>query len=188
MVAARVCPNAGGNPKGWRRMTDTTRKTCPRCGQSKPLTEYYAHKWRADGRADVCRECSKAASRARKAAKRAAGLCVDCGAPSAGKRFCPACTAKRKYMATGAKPVVPSLTGKTCPRCGQSKTLADFYARPWGMATICKACDIARLEAARKRRRAAGLCKCGRPVAPGRGRCDACLERRRTRYAQRRNI
>ena len=183
MAAPRIFANAGEISKEEQRMTELTRKPCPRCGQSKPLAEFYAHKWRADGRCDVCAECSKAASRARKDAKRAAGLCVDCGAPSAGARYCPACTDKRKFLAYGVSPEATPPAEKPCARCGQSKPLAEFYARPWGADTICRECGRASFRARYKARERAGVCRlCGGALdTPAAATCPRCRENRRRR-------
>lgn len=40
-------------------------KNCNRCRQDKPLTEYYADKTGKDGLASICKECLRAARRAR---------------------------------------------------------------------------------------------------------------------------
>jgi hypothetical protein len=34
-------------------------KVCRRCGESKPLTDYYKHKNMYDGRLNICKECTK---------------------------------------------------------------------------------------------------------------------------------
>lgn len=36
------------------------KKICIRCGEEKPITEYYQHKGMADGHLNVCKECVKA--------------------------------------------------------------------------------------------------------------------------------
>lgn len=38
-------------------------KTCRRCGETRPLAEFYAHKLTSDGRTTYCKTCSKAATR-----------------------------------------------------------------------------------------------------------------------------
>lgn len=43
---------------------DERRKTCFRCGQSKPWGEFYAHPMTGDGRLGKCKECTKAEVRA----------------------------------------------------------------------------------------------------------------------------
>lgn len=48
----------------------TTEKCCIECGVSKPLTEFYAHPMMHDGHLGTCKECKKAASKARYRDKR----------------------------------------------------------------------------------------------------------------------
>lgn len=167
-------------------MNATAGKLCPRCGQSKPLLDFYAHKWRRNGRDEVCRECRKADSRARKAARRAAGACVDCGQPSAGKRYCVACLARRRTLAKSELPGTPAPAERRCSRCGQIQPLSAFYARAWGPDSICKRCIIRRQAEKESARRAAGRCiRCGVGTpAPGLATCPQCLAKRRARKAR----
>lgn len=41
----------------------TATKTCTKCGITKPLTEFYKHKLRADGLASACKKCTNLASK-----------------------------------------------------------------------------------------------------------------------------
>jgi hypothetical protein len=60
-------------------------KRCPRCGEMKPINEWYFNKGRDDGLSAYCRECMKAANGAAVWARRLevidilGGKCVHCG-------------------------------------------------------------------------------------------------------------
>jgi hypothetical protein len=43
------------------------KKTCKKCGEDKPLLEFYAHRGTRDRRASWCKECAKVYDRARRA-------------------------------------------------------------------------------------------------------------------------
>ncbi len=44
-------------------------KTCFKCGVTKPLSEFYAHRYMSDGHLGKCKDCAKAAEAARYHAK-----------------------------------------------------------------------------------------------------------------------
>jgi hypothetical protein len=52
-------------------MPDPILKTCTKCGETKPLEEYYGHASSADGRMFRCKVCHRAAARSRREATRA---------------------------------------------------------------------------------------------------------------------
>lgn len=45
-------------------------KTCFKCGENKPLSDYYAHKGMSDGRLGKCKQCTKGDTAARVALKK----------------------------------------------------------------------------------------------------------------------
>lgn len=40
-------------------------KECTKCGETKPLTEFHARRDRTDGRATICRDCTRSYDKAR---------------------------------------------------------------------------------------------------------------------------
>jgi len=94
-------------------------KSCPDCGQSKPLDDFPPAKRRTDGRGTYCRHYMSARSRA---------------------------SYRRKVEATGrtVREAAPTPAGtKRCPDCEQFKRLDDFprsSAAKDGRHTYCKPC------------------------------------------------
>ena len=122
---------------------------------------------------EACRENRRAAKRARRLERRAAGLCVRCAAPSDGKELCGPCAAekaRRSKRGSEARREADRLRYRDrrsrgeCTSCG----------KPSGGAAECDSCR----EAARKRygaRRALGVCvRCQAPTFDGAAQCAAC--------------
>ena len=109
--------------------------------------------------------------------RRAAGLCVKCGAPAKpGRTRCAMCTElDKRQMGIRRK---KALDAGLCPKC----------KRPLDNETmLCQACREANNACTREHRamlRAQGLCpKCAkRPPAKGRKVCEVCAERHRFYY------
>jgi len=106
---------------------------------------------------------------ARRAALRAAGLCIYCRAPSAGRASCAACAAKRRDRSQAERSV--RRAAGLCDRCG-----GPSAGRPACEACAAKYRASQRVSTSvlRTKRRAAGLCiRCG-GLAAGLSQCAAC--------------
>lgn len=93
-------------------------KTCTKCGQSKSLNDEYHKPNKKTGKIH--------------------SWCRDCQAIACRERY-----AERRKNPPIRLPVDPNAT-KTCPKCGECKSLSAFSKqsdRPDGHAYICKPCD-----------------------------------------------
>jgi ribosomal protein S27AE len=100
-----------------------THKTCQKCGETKEISEFHANKGTYDGYATWCKPCK--AKDARKWRKNNA-----------------------KTYETRIKN--RTITHKTCPKCGDTKEIDEFYTQicqPDGLEGWCKTCMV---EANRK--------------------------------------
>jgi 5-methylcytosine-specific restriction endonuclease McrA len=136
--------------------------------------------------------------RARRAHKRASGVCTGCGGTRdvPGKVRCSACREKERVLnhATAEKWKV---------RLERSNQATKAKRQEWkaqGLCTWCgnpredpkrrrcascytKSTQAGKREASKRRRRiAAGFCKCGRIPRPNRRSCHRCLHRQREQY------
>lgn len=112
-------------------------KTCPKCGQAKSLDEYNFSRRAKNRRQTYCRECLKLMKRQYYAANREA---INA-------------RAKRARENKPLYPADPSLR-KTCFRCGEEKSHADFYPNrdnTDGRASACRDCTLAYSKAWRER-------------------------------------
>lgn len=57
-------------------------KQCNRCRESKPLSEFHGRRDRADGKQNLCKECSREYLRQWAHGGKATGACEICGAPA----------------------------------------------------------------------------------------------------------
>jgi hypothetical protein len=96
-------------------------KTCTKCGEEKPVQAFYLTRYRTPE--SVCKLCHKARNRANYAAK---------------------------YGAASTVPSVALHSPRTCTRCAEIKTAADFGRvknSPDGLRRECKVCRVAREQA-----------------------------------------
>lgn len=158
---------------------------CPQCGGKRPLMP--GHKM-----CEQCRQTNVESKRRLREARKAAGLCRECGKPidDAKHTACAECRAKliresgEKRAARHKDRYYELREEGRCVSCGR-------WAEP-GRAR-CKKCQEksnersrksdpgrAKFNAMRQKRIEAGLCPdCGRPVADGMKRCKRCLSLRR---------
>lgn len=165
--------DAAGLPSGVKR--------CARCGEVKPVGEFYRHRHHPDGLDGYCKTCRKDQTNGKRQQRRGLGLCVECGRESGGARYCLECLDKRRDPKNGIA-VKPVQTMRRCSSCGEVKPVGEFYRRAWGPASTCKACEIKNQAERTAHWRRLGLCgRCGGPVADGAATCPRCLDRRRRR-------
>lgn len=140
-------------------------KVCTKCGEWKPLGEFYNNKSMGDGLTVACKECCRERGR-RKPQK-----CVDCGTEIyKGSVRCKSCAILYRHQ--GRFVEKNNVEGKFCSQCGEWKPLDGFYALPKasdGRVSACKDCT----RTGRRNRRE--LCvDCGTPVNYSARRCLSC--------------
>ena len=126
------------------------------------------------------RRAARTRHKRRKKAWRAAGLCVNCGAPPevAGATACEPCKAKRR--ARGRRRYAERRAAGLCTKCGSPAFDGMTYCGPCALLHYAQQSPERRNENARRRyaeRRASGQCTdCGAP-SQGASRCAPCAER-----------
>lgn len=92
----------------------TISKTCSKCGENKPVTQFYPELRNKDGYSQWCKLCNKKQGQA-----------------------------YHKKLAARSKSKIPSIQTKHCPKCGGVKPASEFYksvGKVDGHATICIKC------------------------------------------------
>ncbi len=184
---------------------------CARCGRAPARPEHTtcepcAKKHRARDRArhamakaeglpyggrdpEARRRAGRKRSRKRSEARRAAGLCVRCGAvpPAEGRTMCEPCRDDRR-AADRARHAERRAAG-LCPDCAAPAPGGKLYCEPCAGTRSRRRNLEAKRKAARRRyaeRRARGDCtSCGKPT-DGTAECRACRDAARDRYDARR--
>ncbi len=121
----------------------TQTKRCSRCGEDKPLGEFYRRNADTDKLSSLCKACTRAAQMYRdKGVKR----CSVCGQVKSREDFCPySRTGKLMSVCRVCMEVARSEIAQTkeCSRCGKRRHISEFYAdasRPDGRKCCCKEC------------------------------------------------
>jgi hypothetical protein len=134
---------------------------CTKCGEVKPLSEFYPHKHARDGHLNLCKVCGNALSsawqhenRARATATQRAWRRANPARANAHQRTWERANKDKKRAAYQAA-VAAGIT-KRCAVCGETKPAKDFPCHDmgsdrYGMAGYCRACDNARNRTWRQR-------------------------------------
>lgn len=123
--------------------------TCFKCGEWKPLTDYYRNASSWDGLTCRCGQCLSLQVRLSRLAQHS--HCVDCGAAiSVRATWCPQCLAKRRRNVHTA---IQGVMGKVCSTCQEWKPLGEFCKGDrWDeLSHRCRACRTERAEERRAR-------------------------------------
>lgn len=123
-------------------------KTCGKCGESKPLSEYYKNRKRSDGVQTYCKTCSAVIDAARKpkAAPRAESIVAKA------KRG----AAERRAIHELEKQDLREMPVKICRRCEQAKPRSDYTVDTRyddGCYPYCAACRKEWRQGRRERQR-----------------------------------
>lgn len=134
------------------------KKTCKRCREEKPRSEFSKQKLTKDGLQSWCKECSRAAGRERRQKPRTEPVrCSDCGFVKPPSEFsgvraiCKPCHNKRQRCEYRGEPPPPYEWErlleeglKRCPRCDEIKPVERFSRHGKtrdGLRTQCKGCE-----------------------------------------------
>ena len=140
-------------------------KTCFKCGESKPLSEFYPHKRMADGRLGKCKTCAKsdvakrieakqldpdwladerARCREKQSRYRAAGA-ASVVKPEAQKKWLAANPQKRKAQSAAGRAVrcgklVPLTNCEGCQKEAKLQKHHPDYSKPLYVQWLCTTC------------------------------------------------
>lgn len=130
-------------------------KQCFKCGQTKPLTEFYKHKQMADGRLNKCIECAKSDSHKYRMENidsvrdydRLRAKVRDPKAVAAQTKAWRAADLRRSrcHSAVARAMRVGRLVRMPCESCDSENSVAhhDDYDKPLVVRWLCQACHIA---------------------------------------------
>ena len=175
-------------------------KRCPKCGETKPLSEYYQSKNYLHGYSYSCKNCLRIYSknRARRLAKenprkqqeyqrrhdeRHKKYCVDCGEQVSrqSKGRCPSCSSNHmKKEAARERAKIQAATEEAgvleCRTCKKTKPLDQFYKskeRSCEYEHICKSCR--RMKDSKYKKEYKDACpRCGNNKAKTAALCAKC--------------
>jgi len=121
----------------------TQTKRCSRCGEEKPLGEFYKKNAHTEKRGCLCKGCTLAAAKERAEGLKRCSVCrqvkprEEFGRSDRMGRLLSVC----KVCMEAARSEIAET--KECARCGKMKPVFDFYAdasRPDGRKRCCKEC------------------------------------------------
>lgn len=102
-------------------------KKCNKCGVEKLLAEFYTHNTASSGHQNKCSDCCKKYSRKYSSVRKSLGLCIGCGNPRTGPKFCDECRIEyNRYMKAKREEYRASIYkayGSRCACCGESEIL-----------------------------------------------------------------
>jgi hypothetical protein len=101
--------------KRWKRYSEDFHR-CPRCGVTKPLTDFYADKGKSNGRRFICKACDNETARRYYQANRESKL-AKANARNDRKRAEAPPKPARACLQCGADFVPRSSRSKRCPTC-----------------------------------------------------------------------
>lgn len=168
-------------------------KLCRRCRKLKPMSEFYRHRGKLDGRQTYCKACHNQVSvrNKQKLAAQKEKTCRTCGETKliahfqrSGTRRRAHCIECMRHKRTTAAAKESNKNRKTCATCGRSKALSSFYFDATTAdfrSADCKTCyDERRLAEQRPlavAQLAERLAPRERVVAPAASGCACCTRK-----------